>query len=456
LQQPDLPSADADGLLWVTMWLYSTMPAISSLACHVYYRLTLGGARVAPDGPVLIVANHTNSLMDPPLVVVAAHRNVRFMAKSTLFTHTGISWLVKAVGSVPVYRQQDDRKAVSQNFDSFRDVSAALTEGYAVGIFPEGISHSASRLQPLKTGAARIALGAAGKLGRPFPIVPMGLVFRDRRTFRSAAHVIVGDAFAWDDIALRGANDKEAVRELTRRIEASMRTVTLNLHDWADEQLVRCAERVWRAEFDVSPDARDEMARLQEATNALAQLRLGEESRWRPVARALRAHDRMLVRLGLTPRTLKEQVSSGAAFRWTLGRIPQIALVPLALLGFVLFWIPREITAAVAEKLAAPEGEDAVPTYRVLAGFLIFSFWFLLLAAVASFFVGAWGGLLVFLAMPFIAFGTLAVGESRRLTWEAVRRFFIVRLQHDRVAALRERQRVLAEQLRELYLRATQ
>jgi 1-acyl-sn-glycerol-3-phosphate acyltransferase len=433
------------------MWLYSAMPAISSLTCRVYYRLTVGGARVAPEGPVLLVANHTNSLMDPPLVVVAAQRKVRFMAKSTLFTHAGISWLVKAVGSVPVYRQQDDRKAVSQNFDSFRDVSSALAEGHAVGIFPEGISHSASRLQPLKTGAARIALGAAIKIGRSFPIVPMGLVFRDRRTFRSAAHVIVGDEFAWDDIAGRGPNDKEAVRDLTRRIEASMRTVTLNLHDWTDEQLVRCAERVWRAEFAVSTDARDEMARLHAATNALAQLRLGEESRWRPLARALRAHDRVLTRMGLTPHTLKEQVTSEIALRWTLSRIPQLAFVPLAAVGFVLFWIPREITAAVAEKLARPEGEDAVPTYRVLAGFLFFSGWFMLLAIASSFFVGAWGGVLVFLTLPFIALSTLAVGDSRRLTWEAIRRFFVLRVQRDRVTALRERQRALAEQLRQLY-----
>ncbi|MFI5246222.1 MAG: 1-acyl-sn-glycerol-3-phosphate acyltransferase [Gemmatimonadales bacterium] len=433
------------------MWLYRALPAISNLACRVYYRLTVGGAHVAVDGPVLLVANHTNSLMDPPLVVVAAKRKVRFMAKYTLFTHPGISWLVKAVGSVPVYRQQDDRKLVSQNFDSFRDVSSALAEGYAVGIFPEGVSHSASRLQPLKTGAARIALGAALKVGRSFPIVPMGLVFRDRRTFRSAAHVVVGDAFAWDDIALHGPDDKEAVRELTRRIEASMRSVTLNLHDWADEQLVRCAERVWRAEFPVSTDARDEMARLHATTNALARLRLGEETRWRPLARALRAHDRMLERMGLTPRTLKQQVTSDVAIRWTLSRIPQLAFVPVAAVGFVLFWIPREITAAVAERLARSEGEDTVPTYRVLGGFLFFSFWFILLAIVSSLFAGIWGGAIVLLALPFVAVAALAVGETRRLTWDAVRRYFVLRLQRARVAELRERQRALAGQLRQLF-----
>jgi 1-acyl-sn-glycerol-3-phosphate acyltransferase len=433
------------------MWLYSAMPAISSLACRVYYRLTVGGARVAPDGPALLVANHTNSLMDPALVVVAAGRRMRFMAKSTLFTHPWISWLVKAVGSVPVYRRLDDPKAVSNNYDSFRDVSGALAEGYAVGIFPEGISHSASKLQPLKTGAARIALGAAEKIGGAFPIVPMGLVFRDRRSFRSAAHVIVGDGFAWDDLAARGPGDKEAVRELTRRIEHSMRAVTLNLHDWSDEQLVRCAERVWRAEFPVSADARDEMVRLRTATNALAKLRLGEDARWRHVARALRAHDRMLARMGLTPRTLREQVSPDAALRWTLSRIPQLAFVPLAAIGFVLFWIPREITASVAEKLARTEGEDAVPTYRVLGGFLVFSGWFVLLAIASSLALGIWAGVLVLLGLPFVALASLAIGESRRLTWEAIRRYFVLRFQRTRVVALRERQQALAEELRELY-----
>ena len=230
-----------------------------------------------------------------------------------------------------------------------------------------------------------------------------------------------------------------------------MRSVTLNLHDWSDEQLVRCAERVWRAEFEVSPDARDEMERLHAATNALAQLRLGEENRWRPVARALRAHDRMLTRMGLTPRTLKDQVSADAALRWTLSRIPQLAFVPIAAVGFALFWIPREITAAAAEKLARAEGEDTIPTYRVLAGFLFFSIWFLLLAIASSFFVGPWFGALLFVALPFIAMSALAVGESRRLTWEAVRRFFVLRAQRERVSALRERQRALAAELRQLF-----
>ncbi len=432
------------------------MPVISRLASHAYYRLEVDGTPVPAAGPVLLVANHSNSLMDPALVNVAAGRQVRFMAKSTLFTYPGIGWLVKAVGSVPVYRVQDDPKLVSQNFDVFQDVTGALVQGHALGIFPEGISHSASRLQPLKTGAARIALGAAQPLGRAFPIVPMGLVFRDRRAFRSSARVILGEPPAWDDLAHRGPQDKEAVRELTRRIESAMRAVTLNLHDWADEQLVRCAERVWRAEFGASLSPADEIVRLKVATDALARLRLGTDSEWREVARELRAHDRLLTRLGLTPSALRADTSPDAAASWAVSRLVLAPLLVVAGAGFLLFKIPLELTGAIGTKKAMVEGEDSVPTFRVLYGAVIFLVWFLLLSLAVTWFTNGWVGVVTFVALPVLAFAAIAIGDSRRLAWMAVRRFFVLRFQAPRVAAMRARQTALAERLRVLFERTAE
>jgi len=60
---------------------------------------------------------------------------------------------------------------------------------------------------------------------------------------------------------------------------------------------------------------------------------------------------------------------------------------------------------------------------------------------------------IVFVALPVIAFGALVVGESRRLSWTAIRRFFTLHLQRERVTALRARQHALAERLCELLAR---
>jgi len=433
------------------MWLHQSMPVISKLATHGYYRLTVGGETVPHDGPVLIVANHSNSLLDPALIVVAAHRTVRFMTKAPLYRHPAIGWLVRAVGSVPVYRQMDDPSLVAQNFDSFRDVHRAIADGHAVGIFPEGISHNLSRLQPLKTGAARIALGAAKQLGRAFPIVPMGLVFRDLQAFRSSARVIVGESCVWDDLAHRGSEDKDAVRQLTKRIDASMRAVTLNLHDWADEQIVRSAERVWQAEFGAAAEPLAEMERLRATTDALARLRLGESSEWRRVAHELRGHDRMLSRLGFTPLSLTARVTDDAAVHWVLQRVPILLFIPLSILGAVVFWAPRTVTALVAEQLAKSEGDDTIPTFRVLAAAVLFPVWFALLGVVIGYRYGAWVGVAVACSLPLVAFAALAAGETSRLSIETARRFFVRRFLRTRVAQMRARQSAIAAELKELF-----
>ena len=432
-------------------WL---MNVISHLGVRAYYRVTVAGARVPSEGPVLLVANHNNSLVDPALVVVAADRTVRFLAKAPLFDDKLIGWLVKGVGSVPVYRQQDDPTKLSQNLDSFRDVHAVLAAGDAVGIFPEGISHSSSQLAPLKTGAARIALGAGERLGSDFPIVAMGLVFRDRDIFRSEAHIIVTEPFRWDDLLGKGVENREAVRELTRRIEAAMRSVTLNLEQWEDEPLVRAAEQVWAAEFGAtSHDPAAQVERLRLTTEALLALRSGGDPEWREIAVELRAHARQLKRLGLTPSELRDEVHVGEAVEWTVARIPLVVVLPISFVGAIAFWLPKLITTRVAGRMAAAEGPDVLVTYRVLIGAVVFAAWILLVALALIPFVGLGWAVVSLLVQPLWAFAALAVGERRQHAWEAARRFFLRHVEKPRLEGLREKQRALGERLDRLYTR---
>lgn len=434
------------------MWLYRAMPLLSELAVRSYYRVTVAGGRLPATGPVLLVANHNNSLVDPALVAAMAGRNVRFMAKSPLFSHPLIGWLIAGVGSVPVYRQQDNPSLVSQNLDSFRDVHKVLAEGDVVGIFPEGISHSMSSLAPLKTGAARIAIGAAQQLGTDFPIIAMGLVFRDRDAFRSEAHVIIGDVFRWDDLVAK-IGDRSAVRELTQRIEQAMRRVSVNLVQWEDEPLVLAAEAVWRAQFGAEPSPAAEVERLRITTESLQALRAGGATQWRETMIALRAHDRALRKLGLTPQTLIEDVKPGEAWRWSLRHLPLLPLLPISLTGAVFFWIPKRITVAAAAYTARREGDDTIVTHRVLVGGIAFPLWIVVTSVIAAVLWGWMAGLLSLLLQPLWVFTALAVGERRQAMWTAIRRYFLRRLNRERLEPLRMRQATLAARLQELLAR---
>ena len=76
------------------------------LARRQYPHLEITGAdRIPQTGPVLICANHPNSLLDPVLLGIAAGRPVQFLAKAPLFD---LPLLGMIFFSIPVQRFQPD------------------------------------------------------------------------------------------------------------------------------------------------------------------------------------------------------------------------------------------------------------------------------------------------------------------------------------------------------------
>jgi 1-acyl-sn-glycerol-3-phosphate acyltransferase len=432
------------------MWLLPALAGVSSFATRLYYRFAVAGGDVPRTGPVLLVANHPNSLLDPAMVAAAARRPVRFLAKSSLFTHPAVGWLVRGAGAIPVYRQQDDPTQMRRNLEMFRAVHTALASGAAVGIFPEGISHNYPAIAPLKTGAARIALGAATMIGRAFPIIPMGLVVRDKGTFRSAALAIIGAPVAWDDIALAGVDSNEAVRELTARIDAAIREATVNLEQWEDAPLVECAEAIHAAELGVASDHLTRHERVRDTARILLMLRDSGDPRWEPLAADVRAHDRALGKLGLRPVDLREAPRVRSALEWALRRGPLAVAAArgVAAVGTTVVWVPYRLTNVVAH-IGNPN-EDTLSTHKVLAGALIFAIWITLLAVLAGVVAGALWGVAALVALPILAFATLAVIERWQDSWTDIRRFFRRRRRDELFTELRETQRALALRLEEV------
>ena len=97
-----------------------------------------------------------------------------------------------------------------------------LARGGTIGICPEGVSHNEPRLRPLKSGTARIALAtvSSGEVN-DLKIVPVGLYYTEKTTFRSSALLYFGEPLPVGPVALDadGTPPRDSVRELSSRIE---------------------------------------------------------------------------------------------------------------------------------------------------------------------------------------------------------------------------------------------
>ena len=431
-------------------WLLPLVGPLARLVTNAYYRVTIAGDALPPLDPLLLVANHPNMVFDPALVAAATRRPVRFLAKAPLFRIPVAGRLLTWAGCLPVYRAKDDPSLTGQNEGTFAAVSDALSEGAAVAIFPEGTSHDAPSIQPLKTGAARLALGAAAR-GVPLAIVPVGLVMADRDRARSEALVVLGAPVAWDDLRIASPDDVDAVRDLTGRITAALARVTVNLDEWADEPLVTTAEAIHAAARAVPPEPADRVRRLWRATGLLRALRQTGDARYPPLADAVASHGRRLARLGLNPADLNEPTDLEGALRWTGRRLPLIAAGGMALLGLLLVTGPMILADLVTRRSGG--GQEIRATRHLFVGAAFAVAWWVALAVAAGFAAGWVAGLLAGILLPVIGLVGLGIQQAWAERLHQARRWLLLRFGAERRRRLIEAQAAIATQLDDVVAR---
>lgn len=372
--------------------------AILGTALKLFFRRieTFNGGAVPTDKPVIFVQNHPNGLIDPALVFVAMPRKISFLAKSTLFKMPVISFLLRTVEALPLYRQIDAGADVSKNQQTFAVCRQLLKKGGAISLFPEGVSHSSPKVLPAKTGAARIALGTVS-MGEPIDlyIVPVGLFYTSKSTFRSEALLHFGEPFRVEPVELEGDGQppKLPVKALTRKIEDAIREVTVNAGTDADLQTARIAESIFAATYR-NEDLSDKLDFLK---NYIAdQEEEGATPENVELTEKIVTLEKKLDELGLEAEHLSlSQYSKGFILRRALSQVwPLLVLSPLAVAGTIIHYVPYKLCNVAARIFAARDAADIVSTVKLIAGVVFMPLTWLILALITGYFFGWQIGLL--------------------------------------------------------------
>ena len=147
--------------------IYTLLKPILWLLFKIGLRLNVEGTENIPkDGPLVIASNHL-SLLDPPVIGVAATRKVHFMAKQELFVPI-LGDIYKALGAFPVRRGGADRAAIKHGIDILKD-------NKVLAIFPEGTRSKTGKLGKAEPGALMMASTAMATI---VPCCVMGTDYR--------------------------------------------------------------------------------------------------------------------------------------------------------------------------------------------------------------------------------------------------------------------------------------
>jgi len=356
---------------------YRLVRGVIRLLLRLFYRRVdvVGADRIPVTGPLIVAANHHNSLVDPMLILAAFPRPITVPAKAPLFRHPLIGPFLRAVGALPVHRRAEGGDAPRRNEAMFATAITHLRAGRAILIFPEGTTQPVPTLMPLRTGTARLLLGAEPHRGRyGITLLPVGLVFETPGTFREASALIaVGPPVPADDcIAAYAADPEPSVRRLTERLAWAIRAQLVEAEDHHTLELAAALERAWREDRGgPRPEPEASLAWRRDVMRAARALAARAPDR---VAEFRRRLERYRVRLhesGLSDDELGQPYTARIVVRWIVTNATRPAVtLPLALWGMASHALPYGLTRAAVAAMRRTEEEEA--TDKMAAGLVLY------------------------------------------------------------------------------------
>ena len=371
--------------------------ALVSLALRLFFRRieTVNASEVPYKNGLIFVMNHPNGLIDPALVFVALPRKVSFLAKSTLFKTPVISWVLRLVEALPVYRKIDSAD-VSKNMKTFEASHELLQKGGAIALFPEGVSHNSPKLLPIKTGAARIALGAISLTPKDTPvklqIVPVGLYYTNKTSFRSEALLHFGKPFNVNPTKLDEDGNllRSSVNELNDKIEDSLKELTLNAESETEIDTANAAANLFLSVTETVDIEETIYAKFDFVKDYLAdQNDEQSEMSAKEITSLVSSYKKRLRKIGLEPENLS--LSSQPfwyVFQHFFVKIGLLIIfLPFSIFGTILHFPAYQVIKFLGKRYTNHGVDDIISTVKIIAGIVFMPLMWIVFAGVLFYFV---------------------------------------------------------------------
>ncbi len=313
-----------------------------------------------------------------------------------------------------------------------------LARGGALCIFPEGVSHSDTKMRPFQAGAAHIALDftkehkGAGLL----QIVPVGLLYTQKDRFRSALCVCYGaplDVGRWCD-----SRPAATSLALTEEIRSRVNAVTLNYESRRENLIL-----TWGADIVATSAAAPRplgwqeppvaewftlLRRLQDGYRELQHVRPADIE---ALGQRVRRYRTELKRLAIEPGEVYLPIDAGKAAFFVFREVELVVVgAPIALYGALNHLGPYLVVRGIARRVS--RDNDHWATNVIYPSLAVFPCFYLLQIGAAWIFLPALWAALYSLSLPYSAAVAILYGDRLRQSWRRFRTFWYLWRHPDR------------------------
>ena len=177
--------------IWAPDWLYTFLrPYVDACTWFSYSRMQVRGA-IPTDGAVILMPNHTNTLMDALVLLRTRRAPTVYGARADIFRKPAANRALRFLKILPMTRARDGLHNVTDNYQTFSEIDDTLAHGVPFCLFPEGAHHPGRVLQPIRKGFARLAFASAAL--RKTYLVPVGINYGHFFLYRSSCELTIGE-----------------------------------------------------------------------------------------------------------------------------------------------------------------------------------------------------------------------------------------------------------------------
>jgi 1-acyl-sn-glycerol-3-phosphate acyltransferase len=366
--------------------------------------IVTGRENIPKDKPILFAPNHQNALSDPMAILLHTQFQPVWLARADIFKKGIITFLLRFLKIMPVYRMRDGKNQLAKNDKTFADSIKVLENNFALALFPEAAHSSKRQMLAHKKAVPRIVFMAEEKANSNLNIhiVPVGIYYSSYWKFNRTVIVNFGKPILANDFLEEFENNVTAATLALRDdIYNAIEPLTLNIkskNHYTDFELIR---EIYGKHFLRRQSKKHTTLQLFKSDQLLIeQLDKLENENARELEKVIattKTYDQLVRKYKLRSWLIEKPSNNFLAIG--LNKLILLAGLPLFVFGFIFNAIPFFTLDTITRKKIKDHAFWS--TFFLAGGMILFPIAYLLeLWAVSPFLPGAGYKLLFLAAIP--------------------------------------------------------